>query len=219
MMVNKDKIIRASVYDEQDKLLFSTKAIDWPRDFFRIKHKELCRLKGKNIPDLHKGTPVYVIFEYLNGTRVKCSTVVDLCTEHQINIHVDDGQVLEERRKSYKISVSMPAAISFFIRGDETIQFDESLSCQVRNINLGGVLLETTYEFAVGDCVSLSLIDGELDILAEILRRQTDNDGNFIGFGCKFSGITPPQEERIARYIFDVQLAEREKKKKLAGSL
>lgn len=218
-MVSKDKIIRASVYDEQDNLLFSTKAIDWPRDFFRIKHKELCMLKGKNIPEMRKDTPVYIIFEYLNGTRVKCRTVIDLCTEHQINIHVDDGQVLEERRRSYKIAVTMPASISFFIRDEKTVQFDEPLQCSIRNINLGGVLLDTSYEFSIGDCVSLSLIDGELDLLTEILRRQVDKDGSFKGYGCKFTGMTPPQEERIARYIFDVQLAEREKKKKLAGSL
>ena len=85
--------------------------------------------------------------------------------------------MLEERRRSYKIAVTMPASISFFIRDEKTVQFDEPLQCSIRNINLGGVLLDTSYEFSIGDCVSLSLIDGELDLLTEILRRQVDKDG------------------------------------------
>lgn len=218
-MVNKDKIIKVSIYDAESKLIFSSNSIDWPRDFFKFKHKELCVIKGKNIPNLHKDTPVTVIFEYRDGTRVQCDTVIDICTEHQINIHVDDGKVLEERRRSFKISVELPGSISFFTRDEETLQFEDPIECRIKNINLGGVFFSCDYEFMKGDCVSLSLFDEQMDLLTEILRLQLNNDGELLGYGCKFQGITPQQEEKIARYIFDVQLAERERKRKLAGGL
>ena len=99
------------------------------------------------------------------------------------------------------------------------MQFEEAIECKIKNINLGGVFFSCDYNFEKDDCISLSLFDGQMDILTEILRLQTDNNGNLMGYGCKFQGVTPSQEEKIARYIFEVQLAERERKRKLAGGL
>ena len=45
-MINKDKISRVLVYDAKGKLLISTKSVFFPKDFFRIKGKDLVMKIG-----------------------------------------------------------------------------------------------------------------------------------------------------------------------------
>ena len=60
----------------------------------------------------------------------------------------------------------------------------------------------------------LLMFGGEMELLTEILRAQKVLGTDTIdGFGCRFLSITQSQEERLARFIFDCQLAEREKQK------
>lgn len=214
-MINKDKIQRVDIYDQDGKRVLSTKAFSFPRDFFKIKGYELVAIKGNNLPMLSKGDRITVIFEYLNGTRIQCQTRIDLSTDLQLNFHVDDGMVLEERRGSYKVNT--PGAFAKILhieRGEEEItELEEPYSAAILNINLTGVLMKCDMELSVGDIVRLKLLDDPIELNSEVLRLQLDNDGEFVGYGCRFLDVTPPQEEKIARFIFNCQLAERERRK------
>lgn len=214
-MINKDKIQRVDIYDESGKRVLSTKAFSFPRDFFKIKGYELVAIKGNDLPMLSKGDQITVIFEYLNGTRIQCNTRIDLSTDLQLNFHVDDGMVLEERRGSYKVNT--PGAFAKLLhieRGEEEItDLEEPFSAAILNINLTGVLMKCDIPLNVGDIVRLKLLDDPIELNAEILRLQLDNDGELMGYGCRFLDVTPPQEEKIARFIFNCQLAERERRK------
>ena len=214
-MINKDKIQRVDIYDESGKRVLSTKSFLFPRDFFKIKGYELVAIKGNNLPQLSKGEHITVIFEYLNGTRIECRTKADLSTDLQLNFHVDDGMILEERRGSYKVTT--PDAIAKILhieRGeDEVIDPEEPYIASIININLTGVLMKCDIELNVGDLVRLKLLDDPIELNSEILRLQLDNSGELIGYGCRFLDVTPPQEEKIARFIFNCQLAERERRK------
>ena len=212
-MVNKDKISRVLVYDSKGKLLISTKSVFFPKDFFKIKGKDLVMLKGSDFPLISKGENVEIIFEYINGNRVKYDTTIDLCTEYQVNFHAGQGEVLAERRRSFKVSVDFNGHSPFYIRGEEMYAFDDPIMLHFVNINLGGVYFNSDAEFEKGDQVMLNFLDGEMQLLAEILRVQKNDEGNIDGYGCRFLDVNQAQEERLARFIFECQLLERERRK------
>lgn len=213
-MINKDKISRVLIYDQKGRLLVTTKSVSFPKDFFKIKGQDLVMLKGSGFPLISKGEYIDVIFEYINGTRMKYTTSIDLSTEYQINFHVGEGIALEERRQSFKINVSFDAIIPFYIRNEEMVTFDEPVTVGVVNLNLGGVYFRSDFDFEEGDQVMLSFMDGEMELLTDILRAQKKPDSDTVdGYGCRFLNITQAQEERLARYVFECQLAEREKLK------
>lgn len=212
-MINKDKIVRVLIYGIGDKLLLSTKSVYFPRDFFKIKGTELVMLKGKDFPLIPKGESVKAIFEYRDGSRIQYKTVIDICTEYQINFHISEGELLEERRRSFKITVDFDGMSPFFIRGEEMFSFDDPIELHFINLNLGGVLFSSNSAFECGDQVMLSFFDGEMQLLAEILRKQRDESGNIVGYGCQFLNVTQAQEEKLARFIFDCQHMERERRR------
>ena len=212
-MINKDKISRVLIYDAKGKLMITTKSVFFPKDFFRIKGKDLVMLKGSDFPLISKGENIEAVFEYINGTRIKYDTTVDLCTEYQVNFHVGQGEVLEERRRSFKVSVNFDALSPFYIRGEEMYAFDDPIMLHFVNINLGGVYFSSTSEFEPGDQVMLNFLDGEMQLLAEILRIQKNDEGEIDGYGCRFLDVNQAQEERLARFIFDCQVLERERRK------
>ncbi len=212
-MINKDKINRVLVYNQRGRMLLSTKSVSFPRDFFKIRGKDLVMLKGTDFPLISKGEPVEVIFEYFNGDRVKYNTLVDICTEYQINFHVGEGEVLQERRRSFKVMVDMNGLSPFYIRGEEMFAFDDPIELHIINLNLGGVFFSSTSGFEVGDQVMLNFLDGEMKLLIEVLRVQRNDSGEIEGYGWRFLDVNQAQEERLARFIFDCQVMERDRRR------
>lgn len=210
-MINKDKINRVLVYDLSGKLLIATKSVSFPKDFFKIKGKDLVMLKGTDFPLISNGEAIEAIFEYVNGNRVKYDTSIDLCTEYQVNFHVGEGETLKERRRSFKVTVDFNGISPFYIRGEEMFSFDDPIELHFINLNLGGVYFTSNSTFEVGDQVMLHFLDGDMHLLAEILRIQRKEDGSVDGYGCRFLDVSHAQEERLARFIFDCQVAERER--------
>lgn len=211
-MINKDKINRVLVYDMSGRLLVATSSVFFPKDFFKVKGTDFVMLKGNDYPVLPTGEAIDAIFEYGTGTRVRYRTAIDLCTEYQINFRVSDGEVMEERRRSFKITVDMDGQSPFFIRGEEMFSFADPVEMHIININLGGVLFSSNSDFEPGDQVMLDFMDGEMQLLIEILRIQRGKDGSVEGYGCKFLDITESQEEKLAKFIIDCQVLERERK-------
>lgn len=214
-MINKDKISRVLVYTSNGKLAVSTKSVFFPKDFFKLKGQDLVMLKGSDFPLISKGEKVEIIFEYLNGDRMKYDTTIDLCTEYQINFHVGKGEPLQERRRSFKVNVDFDGLSPFYIRGEEMFTFDDPVMLHFVNLNLGGVFFSSESEFQGGDQVMLSFLDGEMQLLAEVLRVQKNEEGGIVGYGCRFLDVNQTQEERMARFIFECQLLERERKRAL----
>ena len=213
-MINKDKISTVLVYDGEGRLLIKTKSVSFPRDFFGIKGKDLVMLKGSGFPPVSRNDYIEVVFEYINGTRMKYKTAVDLCTEYQMNFHVGDGIAMEEIRRSFKINVELAGIVHFYMRNDQVFTFDEPVEVEMININLGGVFFRSEFLFEKGDQVMLSFLDGKMEFLSDILRVQYKQGSDDIdGYGCRFLNVTPSQEEQLANFIFDCQIAEREKRR------
>lgn len=212
-MISKEKIKKLDIYTESGERILTTNRFTFPRDFFKIKGYELVTVRGRDLPVLDKENVIDVIFEYVNGTRIKCRTHVDISTDSQLNFHVDDGEVLEERRRSYKVATKEAAYITLIERGEEVIELEEPFEATILNINLGGVLLRCDIELFPKDIVSFIFLPDNMEVKAEILRVQHDSEGGTDGYGCQFLGVTASQEERLARHLFECQMAERERMK------
>ena len=213
-MINKEKITRVDIYDANDVRVISTNSVEFPRDFFKIKGYELVVLHGNDLYLFKMDERITAIFQYTNGTRIKCDTKVDISTPQQLNFHVDDGIVLEERRRSFKVKTMEPAFISAIKRNEESIALESPCGVTILNINLGGVLMKCDMELFPEDIITMKVLAEAMELQAEVLRKQLDNDGGLVGYGCRFLNVTPPQEEKLARHIFECQLAERERLKK-----
>jgi hypothetical protein len=221
-MINKERIQKLTVYDQSDHVLFSVPAdkISFPKDFFRIKKSDLVVVKSKDLPVLFQGTKIVVIFEYLTGLRMKYITEVDLGSDSQMNFHVTDGLALEERRRFYKVPVDFDGTAAFVIREEEVIPYEPPLAVHFSDLNLGGIFFSCAdADFLKCDQVHTTFIDGEMTLLAEVLRVQKNPDDTIKGYGARFVTVTSAQEERLSRFIFDCQLAERERRRKREGLL
>lgn len=212
-MLNKDKIVRADVVDKDGNLIVTTKQLEFPKDFFALRGTEFVVFKGTNIKEIAIGEPVDVIIYYRNGSRFKYETKIDLATDLQVNVHLGQQYVvLEERRRYYKTETNIEGTACNITRGDETVDGQRDFIVKLVNINLGGVFLTSPeFEFLNGDCFDLKILDGDVVVPTEILRTQCDENGKIVGYGCKFIRLTPAQEERVGRHIFDCQLIFREK--------
>jgi hypothetical protein len=216
-MINKEKIQKLTVYDINDHMLFSVTPdkISFPKDFFKLNKTDLVVIKAKDLPVFFKGTQITVIFEYLTGLRMKYPTSVELGTEVQMNFRVGDGIALEERRRFYKVPVDFTGTATFMIRDDEVTPFEPPITLRFYDLNLGGVFFNSNdFEFVAGDQLQIIFIDGEMTLLTEVLRIQKNPDNTIKGYGARFLTVTAVQEERLSRFIFDCQLAERERRRR-----
>ncbi|MEG0614710.1 MAG: PilZ domain-containing protein [Oscillospiraceae bacterium] len=213
-MLSKDKIIKAEIIDSEGRVIISTANLEFPKDFFRIKSTEFIVLKAEKILPIAKDSPVDVVFYYLNGTRILYRTTIDLATDMQVNIHIGNNyETLEERRRFYKTETNISGNALKVIRGGELVEVDEPPIINIRDINIGGVFVFTLFKFQPGDIFELEFLDGKLCIMTEVLRSQ-EKEGR-LGFGCKFVKLTSSQEEMISKFIFNCQLAERERRKRM----
>ena len=123
-------------------------------------------------------------------------------------------QLLEERRRYFKIKVDLKGRVLFLVRGGDTIRFEEPVNIGIQDINVGGIFMSSSYEFMQDDCVcvDVELNDGyRLNTMARVLRVQTGQDNEVLGYGCAFESLTAAQEDSIGKYINHQQLLLRAK--------
>ncbi len=216
-MVKKEKILKINIYDSKGKLIVTSKLFSFPKVLFKTKGMELISVKSRDLGSLKKGDSITAIFECFNGDRVKCASVIEKCSGSAVEFKIDDGEVLEERRSSFKVATRTPAYIFKITRGDMTVKYEgeNEIKATILDINLGGVLLHSLYDFKTGDVFTMFMLDGQVEIKAKVLRSQNDTNGAFKGYGCQFIDVTPHNEEFISKFIIECQRAERERKLEL----
>lgn len=214
------KVIKVEVLDEKGNIIIAAeKGFVVPKN---MQSDEDCivMIKGKNLPELDHNRIVSVVTTTKSGDRIKYSGAVSVSMETQMNIQLlcsGDTRVLEERRRFFKIKVHEKGKALFFVRDEKTIRFDEPLTIEVLDINVGGVFLmcdQDKAEFMLDDliCVEIDLfMDYPLNAAVKVLRVQRDSEGNICGYGCEFQGLTAAQEDYIGRFIYKVQSEQRQK--------
>lgn len=212
------KIVKTEILAQNGTLLAAAERnFVFPRNL-DSSDESILIIKGKGLPELDRGTRVTVIAYSKAGDRIKYAGEISMSYARQMNISlVKSGstQVLEERRRYFKIKVDLSGRALFIVRDDDTIRFEEPVAIGVSDINVGGIFMTSSFEFHTDDsaCIDVELLDGyRLNTMATVLRVQTDSDGAVIGYGCSFESLTAAQEDAIGKYINYEQLLLRAKK-------
>lgn len=212
-MLEKGKVLKLDVLDINNKVIYSTDRFEPGKTLFGNVDDALLILFGEDMPELNKGTPVKIISHIINGDRIMRTGRITISTYKQMNICVGKKcEKLQERRKYFKVAVKVPARILLSTFDDEITKYSDGIDVVVRDINIGGVFIETEHEFQKGTELLLEMrLDGE-EICApcEILRVQQSST-ELEGYGCSFMRISTREEQIIARYIFKMQLEHRKK--------
>lgn len=214
---NSNKIIKVDILDRTGvQAVSAEKGFIFPKNLEQDEDSILI-IKGKNLREFGRDDYVSVITTLKSGERVKYAGTVAMSMDSQLNVKIlktGDTEVLQERRRYFKIKVRENGRVLFFVREEETFRFDVPLPMAILDINIGGIFMTCEYEFAQEDavCVEIDLFtDYKLNAMARILRVQRDADGNITGYGCEFQGLTAAQEDYIGKYIYKAQFAQRQK--------
>lgn len=213
------KVIKVDVLDENGTLIISAeKNFVFPKNL-NSDEDSILIIKGKDLPELERNKIVTVIATTKANDRIKHMGAVAVAMERQMNIKIlqnGETRVLEERRRYFKLKINEKGRALFYVREEQNVRFDEPVSILVLDINVGGIFMKVDdYEFIEDDlvCVEVDLFeDYPLNAAVRILRVQRDSEGVLKGYGCEFQGLTAAQEDYIGRFIYKVQLEERQKK-------
>lgn len=211
LLIFGSKVIKVEVLDDRGKVLVtSEKGFVLPRDM--SDSDAIVIIKEKGLPELERNRIVSVVTTTKSADRVMYHGAVSMSIDTQMNIRLlqaGEMELLQERRRFFKIKVDEGGRVLFFVRDEKTVRFDEPLYISVRDINVGGVFIMCgEYEFMLGDllCFDIDLgTDVPLNAAARVLRVQRNADGEITGYGCEFQGLTGSQEDAIGRFILKVQ--------------
>lgn len=209
------KIVKVEVLGQNGSLLvFADKGFIFPKNL-DTNEESILIIKGKDLPEMDRGEKVTVIAYSKAGDRIRYVGEIAMAHSRQMNVSLQKNrstQVLEERRRYFKIKVDLTGRALFLIRGDDTLRFEEPADIEIHDINVGGIFMSSGFDFMKDDsvCVDIELNDGyRLNTMTQVLRVQTDQSGNVTGYGCSFENLTAAQEDAIGMYINRQQLLQR----------
>lgn len=212
-----NKIVKVEILDKNGTLaVTSDKNFVFPKNIDSDDDSILI-IKGAALREFNKDERVHVISTTKSGDRIKYPGIVTVSLDTQLNVRIlknRDTQVLEERRRYFKIKVDERGRVLFLVRDDETTRFEEPIPMEIRDINIGGVFMVTSLALQQDDivCIDIDLfIDYRLNAVAKVLRVQKNVDGSVKGYGCAFQSLTASQEDYIGKFIYKVQSAQRQK--------
>lgn len=206
------KVIKVEVLDEMGNIILtSEKGFSLP-GHGSADEDAIVKIKGRDLPELDRNKIVYVVTTSKSADRIKYAGAISVSMETQMNIRLlrtGDTQLLQERRRYFKIKVNTGGRALFFVRDEKTIRFDEPFEITIKDINVGGVFFVCAdFEFMEGDLICFDIdmgTDVPLNAAALVLRVQRNPDGTVAGYGCEFQGLTASQEDTIGRYILKIQ--------------
>ena len=214
-----NKIVKIEVLDKSGSVVVSSeKNFTFPKNI-ESSEDSIVIIKGVDLFSFNKGERVFIVTTTKAGDRIKYPGMISVSMSNQLNVMIlkqnRETELLEERRRYFKIKVSERGRALFFMRDEETVRFDEPFPIEILDINIGGVFMNCPdYEFEQEDavCVDIDLfVDYRLNAMIRVLRVQRDAEGNIKGYGCEFQGLTASQEDYIGKYIYKAQFAQRQK--------
>lgn len=216
-MIFSGKVIKVEVLGEKnERILEVEKNFVLPNNMYD-NEDSIVMIKGRDLPELEHNSIVSVVTTTKGNDRIKYTGAVSMSMDTQLNIKIlrnNTSQLLQERRRFFKIKVNESGRILFYVRDEETKRFDVPVVIKVMDINVGGVFITCDdMEFLEDDlvCMEIELSSGTLNAAAKILRVQRFGDGTIMGYGCEFQGLTAAQEDCISRFIMKVQSELRQK--------
>ena len=211
------KIIKVDVLDEKGMIIHSAEKGFVVPNNIAADEDGIIMIKGKNLPELERNKIVWVVTTSKGGDRVRYTCAVTVSLDTQLNVRImrnNDSQLLEERRRYYKLKIKESGRALFYIRDEKTVRYDEPRHIEILDINVGGIFMVVDDEFMEDDliCVELDLFEEyPLNAAARVLRVQRDAEGKITGYGCEFQGLTAAQEDYVGKFVYKVQSEMRQK--------
>lgn len=213
------KIIKVDIIDAAGAVaVTSEKYFTFPTNIYSDEDSILI-IKGRGLKEFQTNERVNVVVTDKTNDRTRYGGIVTVSLDTQLNIKLiksGDSQLLEERRRYFKVKVQENGRALFFVRDEDTVRFDEPYPIMMHDINIGGIFMSCEYEFQIEDmvCVDIDLfVDYRLNAVVRVLRIQRGGDGEIMGYGCEFQGLTAAQEDYIGKYIYKAQFLQRQKEK------
>lgn len=215
-MLSREKILKIDIVTPEDTRVLSANNKQFSiRPFENGTYTQnpdmMIIIKGRGLPEIEHNASVFVITSMRNGQRIKYPSYVSLSSEMQLNlvVRVESGEVLQERRRYYKVEVNIPCVINTVERDNNRTVLESPYLTKVKDINIGGVFLMMcqTESLQVGDKMMLTvdLGDKSLDVEAEILRVQKNAAGDVEGYGCRFINMPAAYEDVVSKYVIQLQ--------------
>jgi len=213
-MLSRERIIKLDILtpDESQTKIVSAGSKQFSLQNSRTgKSDVLLIIRGRDLPEIDKGTELNVIAYMKSGERVKYPSYITVSTDTQLNavMRTNQSQVLAERRRYYRVEADINCIINAIERKGVKIPLESPAIAQIKDLNIGGIFLcICEEELKQADLLMLTILleTKNIDIMAEIIKVQTDSDGKVTGYGCRFTNLTPAVEETFAKYVFKVQL-------------
>lgn len=210
-MLSRDKILKIDIVTMGNTRILSANNKQFSIQDYNGNSDAMLIIKGKGLPEIAHNSTVFVIAYMRNGQRIKYPSNVSMSSNIQLNliIKVNSAQVLQERRRYYKVEVNVPCVINTVERNGNRTVLDSPYLTKIKDINIGGVFLcMNNYEkLEVNDKLMLTMDLNEkiLDVDAEVLRVQRNAAGDVEGYGCKFINVPASVEDIISWYVVELQ--------------
>jgi c-di-GMP-binding flagellar brake protein YcgR len=216
-MKGKKSIKNIQIFNQRNEMILEcVKNFSFPVKFVNNQPVDnILMIKGRNLPELHRGAIVDVVVNTKSGDRIKYFCQADFSSAHQLNITLspERAKQLEERRRYFKIKTAINCRIVDLTREGAVISYNPNLYGKIYDINLGGVFIniETQEQYKENDIISFTAIlnDAKFEASVRVLRSRFDSDGELTGYGCEFAAIDNHQEAAVSSYINYLQIEER----------
>lgn len=213
-MLSRERILKLDILTSEEpfaKIMSATNRQFSLQSSVTGKSDTLLIIKGRGLPKFENGGRLNIVTYMKNGERIKYPSYVTVSTETQLNIVIktDKSQVLAERRRYYRVDADINCIINSIERNGHKIILDTPAIAQIKDLNIGGIFLcicEADLQQSDKLMLTILLESKNIDIMAEIIKVQTDASGSVTGYGCRFTNLTPAVEETFAKYVFRVQL-------------
>lgn len=214
-MVSREKILKVDILTPSGTRILSANA----KQFSIPSHtnsqtgrlENVLIVKGRRIPEIETGCDVDIIAYMRSGERIKYIGNVAVSTDMQLNVilRIDHPQIMEERRRYFKVPANIACLIENITRSGEPQKLEVPSCARIQDFNIGGVFLcvsDTNLCPADVITISLVLINDPVEVCAEVLRVQKNPAGDTVGYGCRFVDINPALEETFAKFVYQAQL-------------
>jgi len=123
-----------------------------------------------------------------------------------------------EKREFFRLNVEIPAHINFFSNDNENGIKSFSTTALIRDLSGNGLKLETNTFLKEKNKLSVRFslplnerkkIVHDFFLTAQVRRKKNIERKNFYEYGVKFLDIIPSLQDKIIKFLFDLQISSR----------
>lgn len=177
-------------------------------------------LKDFDTSALQTGRIMHLVLFTPKGIQRATASVTFVVDNIQANLRLMQLDPIVERRNNVKVTVSITAHVAGQVPAPASLErFAEPISLTIQNISVGGMLCKTEVPLTV-KCTYLLVVElnhTSFEVIFTVLRQDPSPAPNLYQYGCQFEPLPPDIDAFLCSYIYQIQIAERQKNRRIAG--